>query len=413
MSLSWEKELELEKRRPEIIEAYDYQDRFYVLYTHRFKGASYLRIHKYDGGANLVDSTLVMNVGNEFLRSDFNVIRSENQRMIQIELDRTGDEKFLTVFDLENMKVLYSTEFKAPDYNPFNEYSQLLLGDDGSSYYIIEKNNRRASKKNTHHFQVHFHDAQSNSGSMFKVNMGGRLTYHIKFKVDNLNRQLVGGGYYTDRALTRANGTFFLRFDQTSPSGRTLSFQEFDQQLLETVEGKNRRKIKFLTGIRVQDIVLRRDGGALIIGEKFKRLENRIISNGFRANPVVTSPFGADFYFDDIFIVAHHPDGKAHWTNFYYKRQYSKNDAGIYSSYFVMKTPSELRLLFNDEIEQNTTVSAYSVSPVGEYDRTALLNANYQNVKLRVSDAIQITSNEVLIPSEFRNELRLMRVVFN
>lgn len=413
MTLAWEKELELEKRRPEIIEAYDYDDRFYVLYTHRRKGASYLRIHKYDGGANLVDSTLVMNIGNEFLRSDFNVIRSENERMLQIELDRTGDERFLTVFDLKKMKVVYSTEFEDPDHNPFTEYSQLLVGDDGSSYYIIEKNNRRLGKKSNHHFKVHYYDAGSKSNSSFKLNMGGRLTYHVLFKLDNLNQKIVGAGYYSDRGLTRANGTFILKSDQTNAAQAVLKFQKFDSQLLETVEGKNRRQRKFLSGILVRDIVLRRDGGALIVGEKFKRLESRPTGgNGtFRSNTILGA-FASDFYFDDIFIVAHHPEGEVHWTNFYYKRQYSKNDSGIYSSYFLMHTPSQLKLLFNDEIEQNTTVSAYNVSPLGDYDRNALMNANYRNVKLRVSDAVQISATEVVIPSEFRNELRLMRVLF-
>ena len=77
-----------------------------------------------------------------------------------------------------------------------------------------------------------------------------------------------------------------------------------------------------------------------------------------------------------------------------------------------MKTPSQLRFLFNDEIVQNTTVSTYNVQPDGEYDRKAILNANFQNIKLRFVNSKQVSAREVVVPSEFRSDLRLLKIVF-
>jgi len=245
------------------------------------------------------------------------------------------------------------------------------------------------------------------------MKMGGRLTYDVDVTLDNMNHTLIAAGYYSEKLFTRANGTFYLKAPLGDPRSAMIKFYSFDNTLLETVEGKNKRQKKFLSEIRVKELIPRRDGGVLIVGEKFKRLDSSIPTatqqnrqlGGF-------TPFTSDYFFDDIFIVSHHPDGGLHWTNFFYKRQYSKNDRGVFSSYYVMKTPSQLRFLFNDEIIQNTTVSTYNVQPDGEYDRKALLNANFQNIKLRFISSKQVSASEVVVPSEFKGELRLLKVLF-
>ncbi|MBT8220781.1 MAG: hypothetical protein KJP00_13205 [Bacteroidia bacterium] len=412
MTLGWEKEIMLEKRRPKIIETFDIEDRFFILYSHRTKGDLIIKMHKYDAAANLVDSVEVSNLGSSLVTPNFDILQSENRKNIQIRINSTPGDIRLVVFNTDEMRALYDIEFDPPDFNPFLDYGQLLIDNEGSSYFIVERDNRRLRKKG-HHFSVFGYQSYSDRKFNFNISMGGRITYDVTFVYDNLNHAIVGAGYYSDKAYARADGTFYLRSTVGDPSSRVLKFKRFDNQLLETVEGKNRRQKRYLTEIRVKELILRRDGGALIVGEKFKRLDSRTasgarITSGYGG----FNPFNSDYFFDDLFIIAHDPSGEMHWTNFFYKRQYSKNDLGVFSSYFVMKTPSKLRFLFNDEIVQNNTVSEYIVEPTGKYDRNALLNANYQNVKLRFVNSKQVASNELVVPSEFKNELRLLRVQY-
>ena len=44
-----------------------------------------------------------------------------------------------------------------------------------------------------------------------------------------------------------------------------------------------------------------------------------------------------------------HPDGSNHWEKVLHKKQYSQDDDAAYSSYFLLKTPTALRVIFNDE----------------------------------------------------------------
>ena len=77
-----------------------------------------------------------------------------------------------------------------------------------------------------------------------------------------------------------------------------------------------------------------------------------------------------------------------------------------------VKTPKALRLLFNDEIKYENTVSEYVLKGNGGKDRNSVLNTSYQKLQLRFQDALQVSSNEILIPSERRSRLRLVKVVY-
>jgi hypothetical protein len=117
-----------------------------------------------------------------------------------------------------------------------------------------------------------------------------------------------------------------------------------------------------------------------------------------------------DFYYEDLFLVGVNPDGSVHWRTVLHKKQYSQDDDAIFSSFFLHRGTEQLRFLFNDEIKYENTCSEYNVSAVGRYDRNSLLNTLDQNLRLRFRDGVQISASECLIPSEFRNKLRLVLI---
>ena len=119
-----------------------------------------------------------------------------------------------------------------------------------------------------------------------------------------------------------------------------------------------------------------------------------------------------DFYYDDLFLISFHPDGALHWKNILHKKQYSQDDDAVYSSYFLTKTPSALRLVFNDEVKQSNTVSEYVVRGNGEYDRNAVMNTEQKDLSIRFRDGIQISASAFVAPSERRHKIKLVKVSF-
>ena len=160
----------------------------------------------------------------------------------------------------------------------------------------------------------------------------------------------------------------------------------------------------------VRETILRRDGGALLVAEKnhiFERRSgvNRTYFNGIPSNMV-------DYFFDELLIFSIHPDGKSHWQNILHKKQYSQDDGGVYSSYFLFKTSHYLRFLFNDEIRFENTISEYVLNGYGEYDRNSILSTTNLDLRLRFRDAVQVAANTLIVPSERRNRLKLVKMEF-
>ena len=120
-----------------------------------------------------------------------------------------------------------------------------------------------------------------------------------------------------------------------------------------------------------------------------------------------------DYYHEDLILFATYADGKEHWKKILFKKQFSQDDDGIYSSYFLFKTPSRLRLIYNDEIKNANTVSEYVLDPTGDAERKSVLSTEYQNLKLRFRDAIQTGPQSIIVPSEKSWKINLVKIDFD
>ncbi|MEM6379333.1 MAG: hypothetical protein AAF705_14080, partial [Bacteroidota bacterium] len=305
------------------------------------------------------------------------------------------------------METLWEYRFEPQDFRYSEDILHMVVSNEGDMYAILEKDDFRVRKKD-HQYEVFKYGPAMSTVSRHAVSIGEHSTYDLFFNYDNLNKQLVAGGLYYEKNPGRALGFFSLRVPTNLQSNET-SFHAFSDEVVETLIGKELRKNKGLEEINIQDLVVRRDGGIVIIGEEnrnfFRRMANtgRSIYDGFARN--VT-----DFYYNDVFTISMNPDGTVHWETILHKKQFSQDDGGAYSSYFLFKTPRNLRLIFNDEIKLENTVSEYVLAGSGEYNRNSILSTDNQNLRLRFRDALQIAPEKMLVPSEHRGKLRIAKL---
>lgn len=406
---TWKKELELDKRQPQPL-AITYSNKdFTLLYRFRSGGNTCLKAHKYDPGANLIDSVTVKNFGFLFYTPNFETVLSEDRtKMLVYYLERQSIFHTL-VFDLTSMQLLWEKSFEPKDFNYWENFQQVLVDDQGSMHLVFSKNNF-STRRDVHYYEVHEYFGE---GEIYSSNfsLDGNLTYDVLFTFDNLNNRLVGGGLYSEKNNGRANGHFYLSIRPGSSDDYQLTFQSFEDDFLTALLGKEVSNNKGLDELQVQEVVLRRDGGALLIAERARQNErrmagvNRVFYDG-RSGLIV------DYYYDEICLISIHPDGKTHWKSILHKKQYSQDDQGAYSSYFLFKSPTALRFLFNDEIRYENTVSEYVVNSIGRHERNSLLSTANLKLRLRFRDALQIRANELVVPSERRNRLRLVKLQY-
>ncbi len=406
----WSKKLDLDKRLPAVIGLSRTGDTFTLFYRFKRKSQTVVKAHKYDAGANLVDSLTVKDYGYLFFTPDYEIVRSQDRRKVVIYYVEKQSEIHALAFDIEKMNLLWDQTFLPQDFDITRDIMHTIVDNDGNFFMVLEKNNLKY-KKETHYYEVHQYVGSTAEYKQYNIALEGKLTYDVSFSFDNLNKKLMAGGFYAEKNPGRANGYFYLAIPRERPLEYQLQYGDFDTEFVATLMGKEMDDEKGIIECSIQETVLRQDGGMVIIGERNRQYErrmagtNRIAYEGF-------SRYIVDYFYDDLFLISIHPDGTPHWKQVLHKKQYSQDDEGIYSSYFLFKTPQRLRFLFNDEIRQENTVSEYVINGHGEYDRNSVLSTTNLRLRLRFRDATQVDAYEVVIPSERRNQLRLVKVEY-
>lgn len=410
MKLGWSKLLELDKRMPVVLGFTHSKTDFTLFYQYRNKGNTVLKAHRYDPGANLIDSLTVVNWGYLFYTPNIQIVRSEDKSKVLFYFVERQTIVKAAAFDVNTMSLLWEKNFMPEDFIFGQDISHMLVNNEGDLFMIIERDNFKARKK-VHYYEIHMFTGEGDM-QVFNVPLEGKLTYDVVFSCDNLNNRLVGAGLYGEKDAERANGYFYLSIDLAAGHSHLFRAEPFTEDFLSGLLGKTNVNNKGLDEISVREMVLRKDGGALLIGERTKQLYRNTATYN-RTYYDASSRAVVDYYFDDLFVISLHPDGATHWRNVLPKKQYSQDDDAVYSSYFLFKTAGSLRFLFNDEIRYENTVSEYVVNGKGEFDRNSILSTQNLELRLRFRDAIQISANELVVPSERRNRLRLVKFIYN
>lgn len=405
MRMSWNRKLEdLDKNGIQVLAVMGGKNDFSIVYKIRRRGVTVLRVNKYDPGANLIDTMTVKNYGERvFSPPVLDVLKSEDKNcLLAINSTEHGILE-TTCFRLDKMQVLWDKNVHLEDNFYESNIKSMAISDAGDYFLITELNNRRA-KLDEHEYNI-LH-VQENNERLIRVPLPEFLTTDVKFTFDNLNKQLVGIGLYSEKNRDRSQGFFFLKVGSDDTS-KSLYYEPFSDKVISILRQKDvADDTKGISDADIQQIILRRDGGALVIAERHHEIQRGTSANrGFWRDGMRVV---MDYYYDDVLLIALHPDGRQHWTTVLHKKQYSQDDEATFSSYFLFPTPDQLHFMFNDEIKYENTCSDYIVTPLGDFDRNSLMNTFGQNLRLRFRDALQLSLHECLIPSEFRNKLRLV-----
>ena len=415
LGLSWTKQLDLDKKRPVVLDVIGLEDYFYVIYKFRSKGNSIIKVHKYNEAANLVDSTVVYDYGKRFYSPAPEIVYSEDKKMLLIYHTEYYSKIEVAVFNLMEMKQIWDKEFSPQDLKFGADFYQMLVDNEGGMHMVLIRENDRLKKDDPHYFEMIYQaPATDQSTSFYTVDLEGKLSYDTYFKVDNLNRTLVAGGMHSDKNKGRTQGYYFINIPISDPNKYKLTFYEYKLDFMEQLVDKKAKVNKGLFDVGIQDIVLRRDGGIIIVCEQRKDFERATgYTNSTRtyyAND--NGRLKVDHYYEDLFLFSVHPDGVHHWETILHKKQYSQDDAAAFSSFFLAKTSKSIRLIYNDEIRNENTVSEYVIKGSGDFDRNSILNTATQELSLRFKESKQVAANEVIVPSERKSRLKLVRMLF-
>ncbi len=412
MAEQWRKIVEFDSKRAKILHIADGPDDFTIVYRYNKRGKIYTQAVKMSGDTEILQTDTMDVQANRSFFSPSETILSKNKRYLLVYETELNNRIHARIFDMQSMETVWTKVFALNDIELDRDLADVVISDTGQAYFIFSKNNRRAKKEENHFIVMHYDD-DNGTADYYIYSMKGRVWLDVKFAYDNMNNRLVGAGLYSEKRYNEAKGYFYLNIEPLNTDDYTLNFQPFDSKFIVKVVGKAADKVSGINEVNVQELVLRQDGGLLMIVERNRRHNRR--ASTYMPTTYATRQLNelhVDYHYEDILLFSVHPDGELHWKDNLQKRQFSQDDDGRFSSYFLMHTRSNLRFLYNDEIRTDTNINEYIVNGKGRQERNSIYNSKKENLMLLLKEAVQVASNELIVPSERRSTFKLVKITY-
>jgi hypothetical protein len=299
-----------------------------------------------------------------------------------------------------------------------------------------QKRKKKRRGKPNYHYQILSYSNNGEDLKEYPIKIKGKFITDMQIAI-NHDQDIVCGGFYSSKGTTSIDGSYFLKINGETKEIMSKEFQKFSLDFITqnmSDKQKRRTKKKVRKGKDVElykydldRIILRADGGALLIGEQFYIQTNTTTS--YNSNGGMTTSTMRHYYFNDIIVINMSPSGKIEWTEKIAKRQVTSNDGGFYSSYALTVVKDKLYFVFNDHIKnlgykgtgglysftkskRKSIVVLVSLDLEGYQTREALFSVKANKILTRPMVCQQISQNEMVIFGQRRKKHRFAKITF-
>lgn len=410
LSFLFRKDLNLVKGRPEIYSILSKDTSVLVYHGRRSRDGFSLMYTEYDFNGNKMDTLTIIDRDEEMRPRKIVQTHAQDKSKTLLFSPKSSDELLLIVLDNHKKQVLWNKELKVENYDLRNDFRRIFITNEGEVNILFERFNQRRDIEKHHLALIGIDDKDGVFINRF--NFDKQLSVSLACTYDEENANIIITGLCSEGSKNKADGYYYFikRLDQLEPEEH-INSRAFDGSFLVELYGEKLGVRKDLNDFVIRGIVPRKDGGVIISAEKHKEFYRRSNYGGMGHYGTLGGSSGwLDTYDEDIIIISIHPDGAEHWKTILYKKQFSQDEDFIYSSFFVFRTPSRMRYIYNDQIRNNNTVSEYVIDPLGNYRRNSLLSTDYQNLRLIFGEAKQISSHSFIVPSLRNGNLNLVKI---
>ena len=262
---------------------------------------------------------------------------------------RVFDHQFNPIWNKDITLPYNDGNFVIEKYSIDNDGNVFLLG-------VLFKDRVRIRRQGTPNYEYVILSYTQNGAKKdeYKIGLKDKFITDLTFKLDRQGN-LVCSGFYSERGNYSIKGTYFFKINAATKQVSNQNLKEFDFQFLTEYmrPGEKRRAEKAeksgnvnrgpeLYRFSLDDLILRSDGGAVLIAEQYYVYER------FFRNFDGTLRYDYYYNYNDIIVVNIRPDGSIEWTVRIPKRQETLNDGGYFSSYAMSIVKDRIYFIFND-----------------------------------------------------------------
>lgn len=420
MNVRWSKTLSFKRAVSDVRRIVIYPEKTLAFYLSADKGFTTLLVEKWNSKFQAETDAITLDTvkTEKFeVESLVRVAPSQNQSKIvsyyPVFGENNSDYLRMTLVDAD-LKILLKKNIPITEGEKALKLRKVFPDNDGNVFILLE-DEAKAKKKEVVPNAFRIKMVEKETGTVKDINFDFQRPVFKKLylEVDNVNKNLIATGLYTDDVGEEAQGYFYCAYDLDSNRLVANQYVKFSSEIIFEVTGKDTSKnVSGFYSFEVYDLILRFDGGAIIVAEsRFNTEESMQV-------PSFTPTIGPSFrtisisYYNDVMLISVKPDGTLEWSQVLKKKQISEDDEGFFSSYLMATTAGKLHFIYNEEIYHKTSVSDYVINKYGQFEREYLFNAGDKNVMLTPKLGKQISSNEVLIPSYKRSYLSFVKLTY-
>lgn len=311
----------------------------------------------------------------------------------------------------KNFKTIWNKEVKAPYKDELFDVERIEVDKVGNAYVlakVYEKSRReRRSGRANYFYKILAYQNNGESLKEFDLTLDELFITDIAFKVNN-KKQLICAGFYSERRANSMKGSFLFIVDTDTKAIVSKGFEPFSKKLLSQVTSKRRaRKGKELYRYYLDEIILRSDGGAVIIAEEYyvSTHPNTVGTGVNRTEQSIST-----YHYEDIIVVNINPDATTAWSSSIPKNQTASMKS--FSSYAHAIVKGKIHFIYNDRISRKSPVMLASINTKGKVEIKELFNNKTERVMLRPMLCRQTSKNEMMIYGERGKRYKFGKISF-
>jgi len=417
MKMKWRKNLNIKQPNAQIKKILLFPDQANIIYVAPTKDSWNIYAQSMDArftnGIKFarLDS---INYAKDNLADNLKISYSNNRDKLVVFYPVPGRNSMNFIVLNKDLEVLMKKQIDFP--LPDGDYSlNDVIVDDEANIFVILLDNTKVKKDEANYDKLKVFALHNTSyePQWLNLELNRNLFGKVKFSIDNVNKQLTAVGFFSDENKKQAKGYFFKAFDITNYTLRRNYQFNFNAELYRQIVGKETsQNLDGLSTFDVTDVVMRFDGGIIIIAEsRFTNIENMQIPSFVPAAGPAFRSVTVNYY-NDIMVMSVSPKGNQEWLNLLRKKQISEDDDGYFSSYAMHIRGGEINIMFNDEVYQKSNIAGYKIDTKGEMKRTVAFNSGDEDILAVPRSGKQVSSNETIIPAFKKNTLKLVKLTY-
>ncbi|WP_420581001.1 hypothetical protein [Reichenbachiella sp.] len=330
------------------------------------------------------------------------------------------------VFD-EDLELNWSREIQLPFNSDLFDLKEVRIDEKsnvyflGKKYFEVKKNYRKG--KPNFNYQLFSYRKNGQEECVYPIKLDDKFIVDMDLQVSALGDVFVAGFYSEEDAALGVAGTYVLKFDGESNQLVSSTTQVFDIGFItahmsagdeRSARKKNAKgKSVELEWLRTTEIVLKEDGGVVLIGEQ-QYVEVKTMTSGGMSSSYTK------FNFNDIILINVSKKGEQVWAKSIPKKQRTTDDGGDFSSYGLVVAENKMFFIYNDHPlnkvpEKNTNIYTFDrskdsmvrmvvVDTDGNMKRTELFSSRETNLLTKPSAAEKISDRKVLLLGQRRKQ---------